>query len=95
MTHDHDSRSLAQLSTSVDDAQQAFWCVAYAAFSRLEVLDPELAAALVDLFEKRPAAARYFASVQFDDENNGYATLVAGKRDRILELIDRVKRGIF
>jgi hypothetical protein len=95
MTDDHDPHSLAELSASIESAQQAFQCVADEAFSRLEAIDPDFVAALLELFERRQAAASYLATIQFDDEPNAYATLAAGKRDRILELIARVKHGIF
>lgn len=95
MTDDHDPRSLAELSASIESAQQAFQRVADEAFSRLETIDPDFVAALLQLFERRQAAASYLARIQFDDESNAYATLAAGKRDRILELIARVKHGIF
>lgn len=93
MTDEHDPRFLAELSASIESAQQAFQRVADAAFSRLEVADPDLVEALLDLFERRQAAASYLARIQFDDEPNAYAALAAGKRDRILELIARVKNG--
>ena len=95
MTDDHDPRSLAELSASIESAQQAFQGVADEAFSRLEAVDSDLVAALLELFERRQAAASYLAGIQFDDEPNAYAALAAGKRDRILELITRVKHGIF
>jgi len=95
MTGNDDSRSLAELSASIENAQQAFQGVADEAFSRLEAVDPDFVAALLDLFERRQAAASYLARIQFDDEPNAYAALAVGKRDRILELITRVKHGIF
>ena len=95
MTGNDDSRSLAELSASIENAQQAFQGVADEAFSRLEAVDPDFVAALLDLFERRQAAASYLARTQFDDEPNVYAMLAAGKRDRILELITSVKHGIF
>ena len=95
MTNDHDPRSLAELSASIESAQQAFQHIADEAFSRLEAIDPDFVAALLELFERRQAAASYLATIQFDDEPNAYATLAAGKRNRILELITRVKHGIF
>lgn len=95
MTGDHDPRSLAELSASIESAQQEFQRVTEEAFSRLEAIDPELVAALLELFERRQAAASYLAGIQIDDESNAYATLAAGKRDRILERITRVKHGIF
>jgi len=69
--------------------------VADEAFNRLEAIDPDLVAALLDLFERRQAAASYLAGIQIDDDPNAYATLAAGKRDRVLELITRVKHGMF
>lgn len=95
MTGDHDTRSLAELSASIGSAQQAFQGVADEAFSRLEAVGPDLVAALLELFGRRQAAASYLARTHFDDEPNAYATLAAGKRDRILELITKVKHGIF
>lgn len=95
MTDDHGPRSLAELSASIESAQQALQCAADEAFSRLEAIDPDLVAALLELFERRQAAASYLARTQFDDEPNVYAMLAAGKRDRILELITSVKHGIF
>ena len=95
MTFNHDLRLLAELSASIESAQQAFQRVADEAFNRLEAIDPDLVAVLLDLFERRQAAASYLARIQFDDDPNAYATLAAGKRDRILELITRVKHGIF
>lgn len=95
MTDDHDPRLLAELSASIESAQQAFQRITDEAFSRLEAVDPDLVAALLELFERRQAAASYLARIQFDDEPNAYAALAAGKRDRILELITRVKHGIF
>lgn len=95
MTGNDDSRSLAELSASIENAQQAFQGVADEAFSRLEAVDPDFVAALLDLFERRQAAASYLAGIQIDDDPNAYATLAAGKRDCILELITRVKHGMF
>lgn len=95
MTDGHDPRLLAELSASVESAQQAFQRVAYEAFSRLETVNPDLVAALLELFERRQAAASYLAGIQIDDEPNAYAALAAGKRDRIMELITRVKHGMF
>lgn len=95
MTDDHDPRLLAELSASIESAQEAFQRVADEAFSRLEAIDPDLVAALLELFGRRQAAASYLAGIQIDDDPNAYATLAAGKRDRILELIARAKHGIF
>lgn len=95
MTDDHGPRSLAELSASIESAQQALQRVADEAFSRLEAIDPGLVAALVELFGRRQAAASYLAGIQIDDDPNAYATLAAGKRDCILELITRVKHGMF
>jgi CRP-like cAMP-binding protein len=94
MTDDHDPRSLVELSASIESAQQAFQLVADEAFRRLEAIDPDFVAALLELFERRQAAASYLATIRFDVEPNAYATLAAGKRDRILELIARVKREL-
>ncbi|TAM99985.1 MAG: hypothetical protein EPN40_04560 [Rhodanobacteraceae bacterium] len=95
MTDNHDLCSLVELSASIESAQQAFQRVADEAFSRLEAIDPDLVAALLELFGRRQAAANYLARIQLDDEPNAYATLAAGKRDRIMELFARVKRGMF
>ena len=95
MADDHGPRSLAELSASIKSAQQALQCVADEAFSQLEAIDPDLVAALLELFDRRQVAASYLAGIQIDDDPNAYATLAAGKRDRILELITRVKHGIF
>lgn len=95
MTDDHDPRSLAEISASIDSAPQAFQRVADEAFSWLEAVDPDLVAALLELFGRRQAAAGFLAGLRMDEERNAYATLAAGKRDRILELITRVKHGIF
>jgi hypothetical protein len=95
MTDDHDPGSFAELSASIESAQQAFQRVADMAFRRLEAIDPDFVAALLELFERREAAASYLARIQFDDEPNAYAALAAGKRDRIVELLARVKQGIF
>jgi hypothetical protein len=95
MADNHDLHLLAELSANIDTAQQAFQRAADEAFSRLETIDPDFVAALLDLFERRQAAASYLARIQFDDESNAYATLAAGKRDRILELLASVKHGIF
>lgn len=94
MTHDRDSRSLAELSTDIDAARQAFQPTADVAFSRLASIDPEVAEALIGLFERRQAAASYIARIRFDDEPNAYATLAAGKRDSILELVAKVSRAM-
>lgn len=85
MTDDHDPRLLAELSARIESAQEVFQRVAEEAFSRLEAIDPDLVAVLLELFERRQAAASYLASVQIDDDPNAYATLAAGKRDRILD----------
>lgn len=53
MTDDHDPRSLAEISASIDSAQQAFQRVADEAFSWLEAIDPDLVAALLELFGRR------------------------------------------
>jgi len=95
MTDNHDQSSLAELSANIDSAQQVFQRVADEAFDRLEAIDPDFVAALLELFGRRQAAASYLARTQFDDESNVYATLAAGKRDRILELLASVKHGIF
>jgi hypothetical protein len=95
MTDNHDLRSLAELSATIDSAQQVFQRVADEAFDRLEAFDPDFVAALLELFGRRQAAAGYLARTQFDDESNVYATLAAGERDRILELLASVKHGIF
>lgn len=96
MADDHDPRSLAEISASIDSAQQVFQRVADEAFSWLEAaIDPDLVAAVLDLFGRRQAAAGFLAGLRIDDESNAYATLAAGKRDRILELITRVKHRIF
>jgi hypothetical protein len=86
---------LAELSTRIENAQQDLQRVADEAFSRLELIDPDLVAALLELFERRQAAAHYLATIQFDDRPNAYAVLAAGERSRIMETLDRVKHGIF
>lgn len=86
---------LAKLSTRIEDAQQDLQRVAGEVFSRLEAIDPDLVAALLELFERRQAAAHYLATIQFDDRPNAYAVLAAGERCRIMETLDRVKHGIF
>jgi hypothetical protein len=52
-------------------------------------------AALLELFGRRQAAASFLAGLRIDDEPNAYATLAAGKHDRILELITKVRHGTF
>jgi hypothetical protein len=95
MTDNHDLRSLAELSATIDSAQQVFQRVADEAFDRLEAIDPDFVAALLELFGRRQAAASYLARTQFDDESSIYTTLAAGKRDRVMELLASVTHGIF
>lgn len=94
MTDDYNLSLLAELSVRIENTQQDCQRVADEAFSQLEVIDPELAAALLELFERRQAAAHYLATTRFDDRPNVYAILAAGERRRILETLDRVKHGI-
>jgi hypothetical protein len=61
MTDNHDLRSLAELSASIDSAQQVFQRVADGAFDRLEAIDSDFVAALLELFGRRQAAASYLA----------------------------------
>lgn len=86
---------LAELSTRIGNARQDLQRVTDEAFSQLEAIDPDLVAALLELFERRQAAAHYLATIQFDDRPNAYAVLAAGERSRIMETLDRVKHGIF
>ena len=86
---------LAKLSTRLQNTQIDFQRAADEALRQLEEIDPELVASLLELFESRQAAAYYLATVQFDDDLNGYATLAAGKRGRILESLSKAKHGIF
>lgn len=94
MTDVYNSSLLAELSARIENTQQDFQRVADEAFSQLEGIDPELTAALLELFERRQAAAHYLATIRFDDRPNAYATLAAGERSRLLETLDRVKHGI-
>lgn len=94
MTDDYNLSLLAELSARIENTQQDFRRVADQAFSQLEVIDPELAAALLELFEGRQAAAHYLATVRFDDRSNAYAILAAGERHQILEAVARVQHGI-
>lgn len=95
MTVNYNLLLLAELSTRIENTQQDFQKVADEAFSRLEVIDPDLVAILLELFERRQAAAHYLATVQFDDQPNACATLAAGERNRILEAVAKAKHGIF
>jgi len=95
MTGNYDLLLLAELSTRIENTQQDFQRVADEAFRQLEVIDPDLVAILLELFERRQAVAHYLATVQFDDQPNAYAALAAGERNRILETVAKAKHGIF
>lgn len=84
----------ATLASEIEVADEAWQRAAERAFERLHTADPELFKLAIRACHSNRAAAGFFAQkFVYSDRGNGYAALVAGKRDKVVARLNEFMAG--